>query len=90
LSSKVIEFKSKSEELSKILSEREEELKQTGCNLELTDNQLKKIGNEHNNFIENLKIHHQIEITNLKEKLLSEYNKELITRDNLIKDSREM
>lgn len=86
----MIEFKSKSEELARILNEKEEELKQTGCNLELTDNQLKKISNEHSNYIDNIKIQHQTEITNIREKLLAEYNKELITRDNLIKDSREM
>jgi hypothetical protein len=72
LSSKVIEFKSKSEDLTRTLNEKEEELKQTGCNLELTDNQLKKISNEHSNYIDNLKIQHQTEITNIKEKLLSE------------------
>lgn len=54
------------------MNEKEEELKQTGCNLELTDNQLKKISNEHSNYIDNLKIQHQTEITNIKEKLLSE------------------
>lgn len=86
----MIEFKSKSEELARILNEKEEELKQTGCNLELTDNQLKKISTEHSNYNDNIKIQHQTEITNIKEKLLSDYNTELITRDNLIKDSREM
>lgn len=54
----MIEFKSKSEELAKILNEKEEELKQTGCNLELTDNQLKKISTEHSNYNDNIKIQH--------------------------------
>jgi len=76
--------------LTKTLNEREEELKQTGCNLILVDNQLKKINNEHSNYVDNLKIQHQTEITNMKEILLIEYNKDLITRDNLIKESREM
>lgn len=76
--------------MTKTLNEREEELKQTGCNLILVDNQLKKINNEHSNYVDNLKIQHQTEITNMKEILLIEYNKDLITRDNLIKESREM
>lgn len=56
----------------------------------MVDNQLKKINNEHSNYVDNLKIQHQTEITNMKEILLIEYNKDLITRDNLIKESREM
>jgi hypothetical protein len=58
--------------LERILSEKEEELKNTGCNLDLVDNQLKKISNEHTNYIDNLKIQYQTDITNIKEKLLTE------------------